>query len=159
MIPSVDYNPYTMNMYYPARADYYAPTMEGYLMMPEAPPFPFNSAGTLYMCPTPLTTLPRSSRANANMVPQQVRRTDNPSSTLNSSTSPSKDSDVIDSTITSNDEPSTDDLPSTFEEVQSSSNTDAPIHLVTPNDSSNSNKNHPDKQVEQPTSDKEKENK
>ena len=25
--------------------------------MPEAPPFPFNSAGTLYMCPPALTSI------------------------------------------------------------------------------------------------------
>ena len=35
---------------------------DGYLMMPEVPPFPFNSDGTLYMYPTPLTSFVRSTR-------------------------------------------------------------------------------------------------
>ena len=84
--------------------------------MPEAPPFPFNSAGTLYMYPA--TPFPIITHSNGDL-------------TLNSSSSPSKDSNdtsAIDSTNTSNDEnPSQQDdsLP------QPCSIADAPLTLVT----------------------------
>lgn len=45
--------------------------------MPEVPPFPFNSDGTLYMCPTPLTT----SFTRSAQQPQQQRRRDQTNST------------------------------------------------------------------------------
>jgi hypothetical protein len=78
---------------------------DGCLLMPEAPPFPFNSAGTLYMHPAPLTSLARATRSNTNGVPSQGRRNEPPASnsTINSSSSPpppSKDSDETNNTST-----------------------------------------------------------
>jgi hypothetical protein len=56
--------------------------------MPEAPPFPFNSAGTLYMySPASLTTI-----SNSNGYQQDIQENENEDLIINSSSSPSKDS-------------------------------------------------------------------
>lgn len=73
--------------------------------MPEAPPFPFNSAGTLYMCPPAIPPLLRSNRYSNTGLPAFVqhanRRQDNGNSASQTngnaviicpSSSPSKDS-------------------------------------------------------------------
>jgi hypothetical protein len=115
-------------------------------MMPEAPPFPFNSAGTLYMCPPAFTSVPRSTRYNTNGVStfqQSNRQTENgninnPNSdgTINSSSSLSKDSNdtsIIDSTTTSiDDHPQ--DISLTTEDIRPCSIADAPLTLVTLDD-------------------------
>ena len=94
--------------------------------MPEAPPFPFNSAGTLYMYPTPL------SHTNGYQNGEFV---------LNSSSSPpskdSNDTSVIDSTTTSNDE---NHQQESFD-PQPSSIADAPLTLVTSDDFREDNTN------------------
>jgi hypothetical protein len=104
-------------------------------MMPEAPPFPFNSSGTLYLSSAPLA---RTMRSNMHGMQPQTRRHDYTNSTINSSSPPSKDSDdtsAIDSTTTSSNDDQQqashqDDslLPST--EIQPCSIADAPLTLV-----------------------------
>jgi len=71
LVPTSEYNPYVANGCYPVGFD-------GCLIMPEVPPFPFNSDGTLYMCPTPLTSFPRSTRSTH----QQRRQDQNSPSTI-----------------------------------------------------------------------------
>lgn len=70
LVSTSEYNPYITNGCYPIGLD-------GCLIMPEVPPFPFNSDGTLYMCPTPLTT----SFTRSAQQPQQQRRRDQTNST------------------------------------------------------------------------------
>lgn len=99
--------------------------------MPEAPPFPFNSAGTLYMCPPPpiLTSVSRSNRYSSY---QQLNRrnengthTDsNNDATINSSSTPSKDSN--DTSIDDNQQ----DISLLTEELRPCSIADAPLILV-----------------------------
>ena len=90
--------------------------------MPEAPPFPFNSAGTLYMYPA--TSLPQMLHTNGDL-------------TINSSSSPSKDSNdtsAIDSTTTSNDEHQQVQQQEDSSYPQPCSIADAPLTLVTSDD-------------------------
>lgn len=101
---STDINLLTANPYFQPSTCYYPSTIDGCLIMPEAPPFPFNSAGTLYMYPT---------HTNG------YQQNDTEDLTINSTSSPSKDSN---DTSTSNDENS---FP------QPSSVADAPLILVT----------------------------
>jgi hypothetical protein len=84
--------------------------------MPEAPPFPFNSAGTLYMCPPTLTSISRSNRFPS--FQQSNRQNDN----TNPSSTPSKDSSLNDSTTISIDDNQAD---------LSCSIANAPLNLVT----------------------------
>lgn len=71
--------------------------------MPEVPPFPFNSDGTLYMCPTSLTSFPRSTRSTH----QQRRQDQNSPSTikdeefseLSASLSKAKPCSIVDSPL------------------------------------------------------------
>jgi hypothetical protein len=97
--------------------------------MPEAPPFPFNSAGTLYMCPPTLTSVSRTNRLSS--FQQSNRRIENENNninhhqnidtTINSSSTLSKDSNdtsIIDS----------------IDDNQSCSITDAPLTLVKQDD-------------------------
>jgi hypothetical protein len=104
--------------------------------MPEAPPFPFNSAGTLYMCPPTLTSVPRSNRYHINGLSsyqQSNRHIENGNSTndatINSSSSLSKDSNdtsIIDSTTTSIDD--------NQQDIHPCSIADGPLTLVTKDD-------------------------
>ncbi len=96
--------------------------------MPEAPPFPFNSAGTLYMCPPTLTSVSRSNRFPS--FQQSNRRNENGTidTTINSSSTPSKDSNdtsIIDSTTISIDD---------NQQNLSCSIADAPLILVRQDD-------------------------
>ena len=106
-----DLNVLAASAYYPPRPNYYPQTIDGCLIMPEVPPFPFNSAGTLYMCPPVVPPLSRSSRTPS--FQQSTRRNENGNSnvnidtTINSSSTPSKDSNdtsIIDSTTISIDD-------------------------------------------------------
>lgn len=88
----------TDGTYFPPCSEYYQSTVESYFMMPEAPPFPFNSTGTKYVCqPSYSTTLPRTNRVPTNSQ-SKTRRTENGNmnsnceTTMNSNSSPSKDS-------------------------------------------------------------------
>ena len=100
--------------------------MDNCIIMPEPPPFPFNSAGTLYMYPTPMTSGFHSDRCNTNGTGQQVQQ----SVTVNSSSS-DKDandrSDVDSATTLLNDDNEQHDslLP------RPCSIADAPLTLVT----------------------------
>lgn len=120
-------------MYFPPRPTYYSGSMDGCIIMPEAPPFPFNSAGTLYICPPTLTSVSRSNRSSS--FQQATRRNENENSTSNldttmnsSSTTTSKDS---------NDESSINETttPVSIDDNQTSnyscSIADAPVSLVT----------------------------
>jgi len=124
---SSDLNAFASNVYYPPRTNYYPSTIDGCIMMPEAPPFPFNSAGTLYMCPPTLTSVSRSNRYSS--FQQSNRRNENGyntnqniDTTINSSSTPSKDSSIIDSTTISIDD---------NQQNLSCSIANAPIRLVT----------------------------
>ncbi len=108
---SSDLNVLAASGYFSPRPNYYPQTIDGCLIMPEAPPFPFNSAGTLYMCPPTITSLSRSTRTPS--FQQSTRRNENDNSnvnidtTINSSSTPSKDSNdtsIIDSTTISIDD-------------------------------------------------------
>ena len=119
------------NGYFPSRTSYYPTTIDGCLMMPEVPPFPFNSAGTLYIYPAPLVPpVPHSDHYNINGFQEQIQRNE----TVNSSSSPSKDSNdtsgVDSTTISSNDDNQQQDslLP------RPCSIADAPLTLVTSDD-------------------------
>jgi len=62
--------------------------MDGCIIMPEAPPFPFNSAGTLYMySPASLPTI-----TNSNDYQQDIQENENEDLIINSSSSSTKDS-------------------------------------------------------------------
>ncbi|UJR20757.1 hypothetical protein I4U23_023875 [Adineta vaga] len=136
--PLTDLNVFAANAYYAPRTGYYPATVDGCVMMPEAPPFPFNSAGTLYMYPTPPPSMPtvaRSTRFNTNgLPPQATRRNENGDSLIDSASPPSKDShdtSVINSTTTSsNDENHHQDLSL----PRPCSIADAPLTLVTSDD-------------------------
>ena len=103
-VSASDLNPLAPSVYFPAPTSYHSPTIDGSLRMPEAPPFPFNSAGTLYMCPPAIPPLLRSNRYSNTSLPafvqQSHRRIDNGNSAsrtngnaaIYSSSSPSKDS-------------------------------------------------------------------
>ena len=131
--PTSDLNALAAGVYFPPRPNYYAPVVDGCLMMPEAPPFPFNSAGTLYMCPPTLTSVSRSNRYPP--VQQSYRRSENGNfnpnndiTTNSSSPPPSKDSNdnsIIDSTTISTDD---------NQQNLSCSIVDAPLPLVTKDD-------------------------
>jgi len=109
-IPPTDLNLFAANTYFSPRPNYYTPTLDGCIMMPEAPPFPFNPAGTSYMYPV---------ENYSNLTNQ------NNEFILNSSTSPpSKDSN----------DTSTND--STEDQHQPTSVADAPLILVTSNEKS-----------------------
>ena len=114
---------------------------DGCLLMPEAPPFPFNSAGTLYMHPAPLPSLVvRPARSNTNGFSSAQGRRNEPAgnSTINSSSPPSKDSDETNNTST--DDPSQEQQVEEEEEEEDPSSSpgkpqpcsiaDAPLKLV-----------------------------
>lgn len=106
-IPPTDLSLFAGNTYFPPRPNYYAPSLDGCVIMPEAPPFPFNPAGTSYM-------YPMETYSNLNQTNEFI---------LNSSTSPpSKDSN----------DTSTND--STEDQQQPTSVADAPLILVTSNE-------------------------
>jgi hypothetical protein len=112
------------NAYFPPRTSYYPSTIDGCIIMPEAPPFPFNSAGTLYMYPA--ASLPPMLHTNGDL-------------TINSSSSPSKDSNdtsAIDSTATSNDDHQQQQQQQQQDSFypQPCSIADAPLTLVTSDD-------------------------
>ncbi len=98
--------------------------------MPEAPPFPFNSAGTLYMYPpASLTAISLASNGHQ----QDDRGNENEDLTMNSSSSPSKDSNdtsAVESSTTSNDG----NLPQEESLPRPCSIADAPLTLVTSDD-------------------------
>ena len=77
---SSDLNALAASAYFPPRTNYYPQTMDGCLIMPEVPPFPFNSAGTLYMCPPVLPNLSRSNRISS--FQQSNRRNENGNSNV-----------------------------------------------------------------------------
>ena len=105
--------------------------------MPEAPPFPFNSAGTLYMYPPTMTSVSRANRSSSFQQQQQATHendTENSHSnldtTMNSSSPTSKDS---------NDDPSLNDSTTISVENHQQGNhscsiADAPASLVTDDD-------------------------
>jgi hypothetical protein len=138
-----DLNALAASAYFPTRPNYYPSTIDGCLIMPEAPPFPFNSAGTLYMCPPTLTSVSRSNRFSS--FQQLNRRIENENNnntnpvidtTINSSSTPSKDSNdasIIDSTTISIDDNQQD--PSLIKQnIRTCSIADAPLTLVTQDD-------------------------
>ncbi|CAF3400706.1 unnamed protein product [Rotaria socialis] len=125
--PTSDFNILAANTYFPPRTNYYPTTLDGCIMMPEPPPFPFNSAGTLYMYPTQIPSRSRSDRYNTNGFQQQIQPNENIDSLSPSNNS--NDTSGVDSTTTmlsSNDEHQQQDslLP------QPCSITDAPLVLV-----------------------------
>lgn len=106
--------------------------MDGCLVMPRAPPFPFTSDGTVYICPTSINTFARPTRVT------QVRRPDQVNSTLNSSSPPSKESDQSSTMDSSNqrteDEEGEIDLSKSLAKVKPSPIVDSPLALVTADD-------------------------
>lgn len=128
--PTSDLNALAASVYFPPRPNYYPSPTDGCVLMPEAPPFPFNSAGTLYMCPPTLTFIPPSNRYSSYQ--QSNRRNENGNNinsnidtTINSSSTPSKDSN--DTSIDENQQ----DLSLLTENLQPCSIADAPLPLVT----------------------------
>ncbi|CAF5186738.1 unnamed protein product, partial [Rotaria magnacalcarata] len=126
--PTSDLNMLAANTYFPPRTNYYPATLDGCIIMPEPPPFPFNSAGTLYMYPTQIPSRSRSDRYNTNDFQQQIQPNENVDSSSPSNNS--NDTSGVDSTTTmlsSNDEHQQQDslLP------QPCSIADAPLVLVT----------------------------
>ncbi|CAF1153962.1 unnamed protein product [Rotaria sordida] len=128
--PTSDLNILAANAYFPPRTNYYPTTIDGCIIMPEAPPFPFNSAGTLYMYPTPLPSISRSDRYNTNGFQQQIQQNENINTTLSPSKNSNDTSGVDSSTTLSNDDHQQQDssLP------QPCSIADAPVILVTSDD-------------------------
>lgn len=127
--------------------------------MPEVPPFPFNSSGTLYMCPTP-SNYPPMMQSN-DLGGGGAAASGGGDLTMNSSSSPSKDSNdtsVIDSTSTS-----TDDKQQQQEEEEQTSSpqpcsiADAPLTLVTPDDFSQLGLNRMNIHEDQPSTEEEEE--
>ncbi len=118
---------FAANGYYPTRTDYYPPMIDSCVIMPEVPPFPFNSAGTLYMYPpTSVTTVSILNDLNNE---NEHDDNDENENVINSSVSPSKDSNdtsVIESISTTNDE----NLSSTKKSLIA----DTPLTLVTSDD-------------------------
>ena len=153
--PSSDLQILPPNAYYAPRTNFYTSTIDGCIIMPEVPPFPFNSAGTLYMCPTPSTYPPM----------MQSNDLGGGDLTMNSSSSPSKDSNdtsVIDSTSTSTDDKQQQQQEEEEEEEQTSSPqpcsiADAPLTLVTPDDFSQLGLNRVNIHEEQPSTEEEEE--
>lgn len=84
IVPSSDYNALVAAPHFLSRASYYPTTSDGCLAMPEAPPFPFNSAGTFYMYQTPYAPLAHSTRPTTNALQGHTRRHENPTPTKNS---------------------------------------------------------------------------
>lgn len=130
-----DLNVLAANGYYAPRSAFYPATMDGCVLMPEAPPFPFNSAGTLYMYPPSMAPHQRPARYNGNgPTAQATRRNENGDGTLDSASPPSKDSNdasVISSmTASSNDDNQQQDLSL----PRPCSIADAPLTLVTSDD-------------------------
>ena len=106
--------------------------------MPEAPPFPFNSAGTLYMYPAtslqPMLHTNGDLTINSSSSPSKDSNGTNP---IDSSSSPSKDSNdtsAIDSTTASNDEHQQVQQQEDNSYPQPCSIADAPLTLVTSDD-------------------------
>ncbi|CAF2125629.1 unnamed protein product [Rotaria magnacalcarata] len=158
--PPPDMNVLGANVCFSPRTNYYSPIMDECIMMPEAPPFPFNSSGTLYMCPPTFTSMSHSTRYNNNVnnnnnndlssYQQTNRRIENGNindinytnvnTTINSSSSPSKDSNdtsIIDSTTTSIDDNQNlqqQDILLSTKGIRKCSIADAPIKLVTHDD-------------------------
>jgi hypothetical protein len=71
--------------------------------MPEAPPFPFNSAGTLFMCQPPFVGVPQSTPRSSSSSQQSHRSTDNGSIHVHPPVN-SNDTSRTDSTVASTDE-------------------------------------------------------
>ena len=140
--PTSDLNPLAASAYFPTRTAYYPSTIDGCLMMPEAPPFPFNSAGTLYMCPPALpAVIARSTRYppdDFSSFQQPDQRNEHENSTtvpaVNSASPPTMDSNdtgIIDSTATSVDDNQQRGPASLANEIRLCSIADAPLILVT----------------------------
>ncbi|CAF1526720.1 unnamed protein product [Adineta ricciae] len=140
--PQSDLNPLAANAYFPPRTTYYPTTIDGCVIMPEAPPFPFNSDGTFCICPQTLSSMSRSTRYHPQdyfSIPQLHRRqengTSNTDTTVNSTSPPSKDSNdtsMIDSTTVSVDDNQQKDVTSTTaDQLRLCSIADAPLKLVT----------------------------
>jgi len=101
ILPSTDLNMLTANAYFPPRTNFYPPTIDGCIIMPEAPPFPFNSAGTLYMYPeTSITPTSQSNddqqdtQTNENDDQQDMQTNENDDLITNSSSSSSPTKDL-----------------------------------------------------------------
>lgn len=84
IVPPSDFNALAVGPHFLSRASYYPATSDGCLAMPEAPPFPFNSAGTFYMYQTPYTPPAHLTRSTSNALQGQTRRHENSNSTKNS---------------------------------------------------------------------------
>lgn len=128
--------------------------MDGCILMPEAPPFPFNPDGTQYICPPALAPVNfRPTRTNVNGFQSQNRRYDHSNSTMNSSSPPSKElseTSAIDSTMTSTEDQQQQQAD---DETLSSSMVDlkaSQTNLVNSNDISVSNENATSAQAGQP---------
>ena len=113
-VPSSDLNPLAASAYFPLHPEYYSPGLDGCLSMPEVPPFPFNSAGTVYMYPTSIPIHSHPTRSSSYSHSMNNRRVDNDNgtnqvngeTTMNSNSSPSKDSNdtsITDSTSNEDD--------------------------------------------------------
>lgn len=136
--PSSDLNPLAASAYFPTRTAYYPTAIDGCIMMPEAPPFPFNSAGTLYMYPQTLpAVLSRSPRYQADdfaSFQQPDQRNEHEHDAPPVPSKESNDTGVIDSTATSVDDtqpPQSDATAGLDSEVRLCSIADAPLALVT----------------------------
>ncbi|CAF3412165.1 unnamed protein product [Rotaria sp. Silwood1] len=128
--PTSDLNVLAANAYFPPRTNYYPTTIDGCILMPEPPPFPFNSAGTLIMYPTSMPSTSRSERYNIDGGQQETQQNDNVNTTLSPGKNSNDTSGVDSSTTLSNDDHPQQDssLP------QPCSIADAPLILVTSDD-------------------------
>ncbi|CAF2403546.1 unnamed protein product [Rotaria sp. Silwood2] len=125
-----DLNALAANAYFPTRTNYYSTTIDGCIIMPEAPPFPFNSAGTLYMYPTSVPSVSRSDHYNGNGFQQETQENENVNTTLSPGKNSNDTSGVDSSTTLSNDDHQQQDLLL----PQPCSIADAPLILVTSDD-------------------------
>lgn len=132
MPPTSDINILAANAYFPPRANYYPAALDGCIIMPEPPPFPFNSAGTLYMYPTAIPSVSPSERYTTNGYQQTTQQNTENTNSLSSPSKSSNDTSGVDSTtILSNDDNQQQD----FSLPRPCSIADAPLTLVTSNDS------------------------
>jgi hypothetical protein len=154
--------------YFQPRTSYFHGTADGCILMPEAPPFPFNSAGTLFMYPS---APPRSTRSTSQQQ-QQIRRIENGNNNNLSSSSMSSSSinnnTTLSSSVTppSKDDSDTSAIDDNQQDIQSTvpnsicSIADAPLSLVTDDDKrerSTSTESIPSSKVEDQQSTKEEE--
>ena len=125
--------------------------MDRYAVMPEVPPFPFNPAGTLYMCPPTLTSNLRANRYNLSTFQQSYRRFENENlvnnnntyhsmidKTIDSLSTSSKDTSIINSTAISSCEENQplhrQNISTMIDEMQTCSIANAPLTLITLDD-------------------------